>query len=133
VPEREGNAARGYQHRVPTKPVKPDLAMDASPPPKRPGRRLARFPAPHTAELPRSYPIVQFPNAPLVLAFISGVVADYAHGQAHSDAQAVSYLSIAVWAFLELFQGVDAFRRLLGLTYTISTAIHPATALHHLC
>ena len=81
--------------------------------------------------LPRSYPIVQFPNAPLVLAFISGLVAHYAHGQAHSDAQAVSYLSTALWAYLELFQGVNAFRRLLGLTYTISTAIHLATALHH--
>ena len=80
---------------------------------------------------PRSYPIVQFPNAPLVLAFISGLVAHHAHGQVHSDAQAVSYLSMAVWAYLELFQGVNAFRRLLGLTYTISTAIHLATALHH--
>ena len=70
-------------------------------------------------------------NAPLVLAFISGLVAHYAHGQAHSDAQAVSYLSTALWAYLELFQGVNAFRRLLGLTYTISTAIHLATALHH--
>jgi hypothetical protein len=80
---------------------------------------------------PRSYPIVQFPNAPLVLAFISGLVAHYAQGQAHSNAQAVSYLSMAVWAYLELFQGVNAFRRLLGLTYTISTAIHLATALHH--
>jgi hypothetical protein len=80
---------------------------------------------------PRSYPIVQFPNAPLVLAFISGLVAHYAYGRAHSDAQAVSYLSTTVWAYLELFQGVNAFRRLLGLTYTISTAIHLAAALHH--
>jgi hypothetical protein len=80
---------------------------------------------------PRSYPIVQFPSAPLILAFISGLVAHYAQGQAHSNAQAVSYLSMAVWAYLELFQGVNAFRRLLGLTYTLSTAIHLATALHH--
>jgi hypothetical protein len=80
---------------------------------------------------PRSYPIVQFPSAPLVLAFISGLVAHYAQGQAHSNAEAVSYLSMAVWAYLELFQGVNAFRRLLGLTYTLSTAIHLATALHH--
>src|ERR1700733_10489789 len=80
---------------------------------------------------PRSYPIVQFPNAPLVLAFISGLVAHHAQGQAHSNAQAVSYLSMGVWAYLELFQGVNAFRRLLGLTYMISTAIHLATALHH--
>jgi hypothetical protein len=67
----------------------------------------------------------------LVLAFISGLIAHYAQGQAHSNAQAVSYLSMAVWAYLELFHGVNAFRRLLGLTYTLSTAIHLATALHH--
>jgi hypothetical protein len=80
---------------------------------------------------PRSYPIVQFPNGPLILAFVSGLVGRYSHGQEHSDVQAVAYLSMAVWAYLELFQGVNAFRRLLGLAYMISTAIHLASALHH--
>ena len=81
--------------------------------------------------LPRSYPIVQFPNAPLILAFVSGMVAHYSHGRVHSDAQAISYLAMAIWAYLELFHGVNAFRRLLGLAYTISTAVHLANALHH--
>jgi hypothetical protein len=80
---------------------------------------------------PRSYPIVQFPNAPLILAFVSGLVAHQSHGREHSAAQAVSYLSMAVWAYLELFQGVNAFRRLLGLAYTVSTAVHLASALNH--
>jgi hypothetical protein len=80
---------------------------------------------------PRSYPIVQFPNAPLILAFASGLLAHHSHGLEHSYAQAVSYLSMAIWAYLELFHGVNAFRRLLGLTYTISTAVHLANALHH--
>ena len=80
---------------------------------------------------PRSYPILQFPNAPLILAFASGLVAHYTHGRVHSDAQAISYLAMAIWAYLELFQGVNAFRRLLGLAYTISTAVHLANALHH--
>jgi hypothetical protein len=75
--------------------------------------------------------VVQFPNAPLILAFVSGLVARHTHGQEHADAQAVSYLSMAVWAYLELFQGVNAFRRLLGLTYTISAAVHLASALRH--
>jgi hypothetical protein len=78
---------------------------------------------------PRSYPIAQFPNLPLILAFASGLAA-HCHGQAHADLQAVSYLSMAVWAYLELVQGVNAFRRLLGLAYTISTVIHLAGALH---
>ena len=80
---------------------------------------------------PRSYPIVQFPNAPLIVAFTSGLVALNSHGREHSYAQAVSYLAMAIWAYLELFQGVNAFRRLLGLAYTISTAVHLASALHH--
>ena len=80
---------------------------------------------------PRSYPIVQFPNAPLLIAFASGLLAHHSHGHVHSYAQAVSYLSMAIWAYLELFSGVNAFRRVLGLTYTISTAVHLANALHH--
>jgi hypothetical protein len=80
---------------------------------------------------PRSYPIVQFPNLPLILAFVSGLVAHHSHGREHADAQAVSYLSIAIWAYLELFHGVNAFRRLLGLAYTISTAMALAGALNH--
>jgi hypothetical protein len=80
---------------------------------------------------PRSYPIVQFPNAPLILAFASGLVANHTHGGGHSYAQAISYLAMAIWAYLELFHGVNAFRRLLGLAYTISTAVHLANALHH--
>src|ERR1700733_4533331 len=79
---------------------------------------------------PRCYPIVQFPNLPLILAFVSGLAAHYTHGQEHADFQAVSYLSMAVWAYLELFQGVNMFRRLLGLAYMISTVVHLAGALH---
>jgi hypothetical protein len=80
---------------------------------------------------PSSYPIIQFPNAPLIIAFGSGLVAHNSRGHVHADAQAISYLAMAVWAYLELFQGVNMFRRLLGLAYTISTAVHLASALHH--
>ena len=80
---------------------------------------------------PRSYPIVQFPNAPLIVAFASGLLAHHSHGREHAYAQAASYLAMAIWAYLELFYGVNAFRRLLGLAYTISTAVHLANALHH--
>ena len=88
-------------------------------------RRLTRV------GFPRSYPIVQFPNAPLIIAFLSGLLARHTHGLEHSYAQAISYLAMAVWAYLELVHGVNAVRHLLGLAYTISTAVHLATALHH--
>ncbi len=80
---------------------------------------------------PRDFPLVQFPNAPLIIAFIAGEVAAHSHGSGHAGAQAISYLATAIWAYEELFQGVNWFRNLLGLTYVISTAVHLALALQH--
>jgi hypothetical protein len=80
---------------------------------------------------PLSFPIVQFPNAPLIIAFLAGEAAGRVHGQAHADAAAISYLALTVWAYEELVHGVNWFRQLLGLAYMISTATHLAAALHH--
>lgn len=87
-------------------------------------RRLARL------SWPRRYPLVQFPNTPLILAFLAGQAATHLHGAPHDDASAVSYLSMVVWAYEEVVRGVNRFRNLLGLAYVISTAVHLATALH---
>jgi hypothetical protein len=80
---------------------------------------------------PRSFPVVQFPNAPLIIAFLAGQVAGRVHGQGHADASAISYLALTVWAYEELVHGVNWFRHLLGLAYVISTAVQLAVALHH--
>ena len=80
---------------------------------------------------PRSFPLVQFPNAPLILAFVAGEIASMAHGSVHADASAVSYLALAIWAYEELIYGVNWFRHLLGLAYVVSTTTHLAVALHH--
>ena len=80
---------------------------------------------------PRSFPLVQFPNAPLILAFVAGEIASMAHGSVHADAAAVSYLALALWAYEELISGVNWFRHLLGLAYVVSTTTHLAAALHH--
>jgi hypothetical protein len=79
----------------------------------------------------RSFPIVQFPNAPLIIAFLAGQVADRVHRQGHADVSAISYLTLTVWAYQELVHGVNWFRHLLGLAYVVSTAVHLAVALHH--
>jgi hypothetical protein len=81
---------------------------------------------------PKRFPIIQFPNAPLVAAFIAGMVAGQTHGLGHAYAQSLSYLSLGVWAYLELVSGVNWFRRLLGLGYASSTIVHLALALHRL-
>ncbi len=74
---------------------------------------------------------MQFPNAPLILAFLAGEVAAHVHAHgAHADALAIAYLAMTVWAYEELIHGVNWFRHLLGLAYVISTAAHLAAALH---
>ena len=78
---------------------------------------------------PRSFPIVQFPNAPLTVAFLAGVVSSRTHGSGSAYAHAISYLAMGVWAYQELADGVNWFRHLLGLAYTFSTVVHLALAL----
>jgi hypothetical protein len=78
---------------------------------------------------PKKFPIVQFPNAPLIIAFLAGQVAAQAHGAPHAYASATSYLAMIIWAYEELAHGVNWFRHLLGLGYAISTVVHIALAL----
>jgi hypothetical protein len=80
---------------------------------------------------PRCFPIVQFPNNPLIVAFLAGEVAMMLHGAGHFDAQTLSYLAMTIWAYEELAHGVNWFRHLLGLFYIISTGVHLAHALGH--
>jgi hypothetical protein len=69
--------------------------------------------------LPRRFPIVQFPNAPLILAFLAGVIGSHMHGAARSYATAAAYLAMTVWSYEELARGANWFRRLLGFAYVI--------------
>src|SRR3954453_14287364 len=64
---------------------------------------------------PRRFPIVQFPNLPLIVAFLAGVAGRFVHGTAHSYTQSLAYLGVTIWAYEELAHGVNWFRRLLGL------------------
>lgn len=107
---------------------------DVTPRPPRPALEgvapWARFKRLTELGWPRSFPLVQFPNAALIVAFIAGQAASLAHGAGHADAAAVSYLALAIWAYEELVEGVNWFRHLLGLVYLISTAVHLAIVLH---
>jgi hypothetical protein len=88
-------------------------------------RRVREFSWPH------GFPLVQFPNDALIVAFVAGELAVMLHGAGHADARAVSYLAMAIWAYEELAHGVNWFRHLLGLAYIVSTGAHLATALGH--
>jgi hypothetical protein len=78
---------------------------------------------------PRNFPIVQFPNAPLIIAFLSGAAAARTRDPAHAYLAAISFLAIGIWAYEELLHGANWFRHLLGLGYAVSTALHLALAL----
>jgi hypothetical protein len=78
---------------------------------------------------PKSFPIVQFPNVALIVAFLAGATAASVQGSPHAYAAAISYLAMSIWAYEELVHGVNWFRHLLGLGYAISTAVHLALAL----
>jgi hypothetical protein len=78
---------------------------------------------------PRRFPIVQFPNAPLIIALIAGETAKQTHGTSSDYASSVSYLAFGIWGYLELVEGVNWFRRLLGLVVATFTTVHLALAL----
>jgi hypothetical protein len=72
---------------------------------------------------PRRFPIAQFPNPPLLLAFAGWVLAAVAGGTAHDVGRAVFILGLAVWALEEAVGGVNGFRRLLGLGVLVWIAV----------
>jgi hypothetical protein len=80
---------------------------------------------------PRRFPIVQFPNLPLILALLAGAAGAFLDGSEHSYAASVSYLALTIWAYEELVHGVNWFRRLLGLTFVILLIMRVAHAVHH--
>ncbi|MBV9604379.1 MAG: hypothetical protein JO027_04710 [Solirubrobacterales bacterium] len=65
--------------------------------------------------MPPRYPIFQFPNPPLIAAMLSGAVARITHGPTARAAAGVSALAGLVWAYQEITDGANGFRRLLGV------------------
>ena len=64
----------------------------------------------------RGYTVGQFPNAPLIFGLV-GLLASWILSSgttAHGLARAVFFVGVGVWAWLELTDGVNGFRRLLG-------------------
>jgi hypothetical protein len=64
--------------------------------------------------MPRRFPIAQFPNPPLILALAAGAIARTWHGDTGRAMLVVSDLALLVWAYQEVTDGSNWFRRLLG-------------------
>ena len=64
----------------------------------------------------RGYVVAQVPNLPLVLALVAVVAGRiFTEGStAWGISRAVFFTGLAIWAYLELVEGVNGFRRVLG-------------------
>lgn len=65
--------------------------------------------------MPRRFPIVQFPNPPLIVAMLAAAIARTTHGSRSHTAGQVSRLALLVWAAEEITTGANWFRRSLGV------------------
>lgn len=83
-----------------------------------------------TLGFPQRFPIIQFPNLPLIVAFLAGGAAVFTHREAHLYALSVAYLGMTIWAYEELVHGVNWFRHLLGFAYAIIVVVRVVQALH---
>jgi hypothetical protein len=78
---------------------------------------------------PAGFPLVQFPNAPLIVALGGMLVAALTTGTLHDWARATVYAALAGWAWLELTAGSNWFRRALGAAAFVYVIANIADAL----
>ena len=66
--------------------------------------------------------IWQFPNIPIIVWGVSLVITKiFNEGTIHTLASTISFGAIFTWAYLEIFQGVNYFRRALGIVVLVVT------------
>ena len=76
---------------------------------------------------PSRFVLVQLPNLPLLVALLAGVVGGLTRGATATYADAIGRLALGVFAYLELTDGANWLRRLLGaaiLAYLVYTLGH---------
>ena len=72
---------------------------------------------------PADFPLVQFPNAPLLVALAASLFAAVTQGAARDVGRAAFYVFLGAWAWEELAHGANWFRRVLGaggLVYVVA-------------
>lgn len=78
---------------------------------------------------PASFPVAQFPNAPLLVAVGGWLVAALTDGSVHAYGRAVFYSGLAAWAWEELAGGVNWVRRALGAAGLVYVVVKVGAAL----
>ena len=78
---------------------------------------------------PAGFPLVQFPNGPLLVALGGWVVAGLTEGSVHAYARATFYAGLGAWAWEELAGGVNVVRRSLGAAGLVYVVVKVGAAL----
>jgi hypothetical protein len=78
---------------------------------------------------PADFPVAQFPNGALAVALAASLAGRITDDRAHDYASAVFHLALAIWAYLELTDGANWFRRALGAGGLAYVVIKLATEL----
>ena len=65
----------------------------------------------------RGYTVGQTPNLPLIVVIVAVVVGRMTEQGSFTNriADSVFFVSLSIWSYLETFDGVNAFRRVLGI------------------
>lgn len=74
---------------------------------------------------PRAFPVLQFPNAPLLFAFAGRGLTAVAGGRARRAGRNMITLGLGAWAWEEAADGVNGLRRLLGVAALVWLVIRP--------
>ena len=77
---------------------------------------------------PARYPLLQFPNVPLFAALAGALAARLTHGTAHDYSRAVFFAGLTAWAWEELSEGVNWFRRAVGAAGLVYVVVKLAAA-----
>ncbi len=88
--------------------------LPSSGPASGPQGRLSRFRRAAQHGWPASYPLVQFPNLPVVIGVVALLTSMTTTGSTHDAALAIGRTFLAIWAYLELTSGINGFRRTIG-------------------
>ncbi len=77
--------------------------------------------------------IAQTPNLPLVVWIVSVIFQNITQGDVKVLLEITSFSAIFIWSIMEIFQGVNYFRRILGVLVLIVTLIQPFLLAKYSC
>ncbi len=72
------------------------------------------------------YVVAQVPNVPLLVALVAALASAFIDDGTTAVARSVFYVALAVWAYEEAANGVNGFRRALGIAGLLFVVVRVA-------